>query len=84
MMKRKILAMLLVFSFVLLLVPFSGAMAAVGSEKSPSDSGYGFTYRFVTSDTVEITSYYGYEETVTVPSSIDGYTVVGIQSFHDV
>ncbi|MGN0962807.1 MAG: leucine-rich repeat protein [Clostridia bacterium] len=82
MMKRKILAMLLIFSFVLLLVPFSGAMAAVGSEKIPSDSGYGFTYRFVTKDTIEITSYGGYEETVTVPSVLDGYTVVGIAGFH--
>lgn len=78
-MKRKILAMLLALSLVLSLAPMT---SAVGEEALPDDAYYGFTYRFVTSDTIEITSYYGYEAEVTVPSSIDGYTVVGIQSFH--
>ena len=78
-MKRRILAMLLVLSLVLSLAPMT---LAVGEEKSPDDPDYGFTYRFVTRDTIEITSYYGYEAEVAVPSSIDGYTVVGIRSFH--
>lgn len=78
-MKRRILAMLLALSLILSLAPMT---LAAGEEKSPDDPNYGFTYRFVTSDTIEITSYYGYEAEVTVPSSIDGYTVVGIQSFH--
>ncbi|MGM9523402.1 MAG: leucine-rich repeat protein [Faecousia sp.] len=78
-MKRRILTMLLVLSLVLSLAPMT---LAVGEEKSPDDPDYGFTYRFVTCDTIEITSYYGYEAEVAVPSSIDGYTVVGIRSFH--
>ena len=78
-MKRKILAMLLALSLALSLAPMT---SAVGEEALPDDAYYGFTYRFVTSDTIEITSYYGYKAEVTVPSSIDGYTVVGIQSFH--
>ena len=49
----------------------------------PDETGYGFTYRFVSPSTIEITSYYGYEAEVTVPSTIDGYTVVGIGSFHN-
>ena len=80
-MKRKILAMLLALSLALSLAPMT---SAVGEEALPDDAYYGFTYRFVTRDTIEITSYYGYETEVTVPSSIDGYTVVGIQSFHSV
>ena len=80
-MKRRILAMLLALSLALSLVSLT---LAAGEEKAPDDPNYGFTYRFVTRDTIEITSYYGYEAEVTVPSSIDGYTVVGIQSFHSV
>ena len=78
-MKRKILALLLVLSLALSIIPTAGA---VGEEKSPSDSGYGYTYRFVTADTIEITSYFGYEAEVTVPETIDGFTVVGIAGFH--
>ena len=54
-----------------------------GEEKLPGEAGYGFTYAFVSPTTIEITAYYGYEAEVTVPSTIDGYTVVGIQSFHN-
>ena len=54
-----------------------------GEDKLPGEAGYGFTYAFVSPTTIEITAYYGYEAEVTVPSTIDGYTVVGIQSFHD-
>ena len=82
-MKRHILAWLLILSLTLSLLPVVGASGAPGEEKLPDDAGYGFTYRFVTADTIEITSYYGYEAEVTVPSTIDGYTVVGIESFHD-
>ena len=77
--KKKLFSLLLASVFVL---SFSGAAFAVGEEKLPGEDGYGFTYRFVSPSTIEITSYYGYEAEVTVPSTIDGYTVVGIQSFH--
>lgn len=78
-MKKKLFSLLLACVFVL---SFSGTVFAVGEEKLPGEDGYGFTYRFVSPSTIEITSYYGYEAEVTVPSTIDGYTVVGIQSFH--
>lgn len=78
-MKRRILAMLLTLSLILSLTPMT---LAVGEEKLPDDAGYGFTYAFVSPTTIEITAYYGYEAEISVPSAIDGYTVVGIQSFH--
>ncbi len=59
------------------------AAGVSGEEKQPDEAGYGFTYAFVSPTTIEITAYYGYEAEVTVPSIIDGYTVVGIQSFHN-
>ena len=62
--------------------PVAPAAHALGEEKLPDEDGYGYTYRFVTRDTIEITSYSGYESEVVVPAAIDGYTVVGIQSFH--
>ena len=83
-MKRKLLAWLLVLSLVAALLPAVSAEGKPGDGRSPDDPNFGYNYRFVTRDTIEITSYYGYEAEVTVPSSIDGYTVVGIQSFHDV
>ena len=51
-MKRKILAMLLALSLALSLAPMT---SAVGEEALPDDPDYGFTYRFVTRDTIEIT-----------------------------
>ena len=51
-MKRKILAMLLALSLALSLAPMT---LAVGEEALPDDPDYGFTYRFVTRDTIEIT-----------------------------
>ena len=78
-MKRRILAMLLTLSLILSLTPMT---LAVGEEKLPDDAGYGFTYALVSPTTIEITAYYGYEAEISVPSAIDGYTVVGIQSFH--
>lgn len=79
-MKRRLFSLLLTLAMLLSLLP---AAHALGEEKLPDKDGYGYTYRFVTRDTIEITSYYGYESEVVVPATIDGYTVVGIRSFHD-
>ena len=78
-MKRRLFSLLLTLAMLLSLLP---AAHALGEEKLPDEAGYGFTYAFVSPTTIEITAYYGYEAEVTVPSTIDGYTVVGIQSFH--
>ena len=78
-MKRRLFSLLLTLAMLLSLLP---AAHALGEEKLPDEDGYGYTYRFVTRDTIEITSYYGYESEVVVPATVDGYTVVGIQSFH--
>ena len=82
-MKRIILSLLLTVSLTLFLLPAVNAAGIPGEEKLPDEAGYGFTYAFVSPTTIEITAYYGYEAEVTVPSTIDGYTVVGIQSFHN-
>ena len=82
-MKRTLLSLLLALSMLLSLLPAVSAAGIPGEEKLPDDTGYGFTYAFVSPTTIEITAYYGYEAEVTVPSTIDGYTVVGIQSFHN-
>ena len=82
-MKRIILSLLLTLSLTLFLLPAVNAAGIPGEEKLPDEAGYGFTYAFVSPTTIEITAYYGYEAEVTVPSTIDGYTVVGIQSFHN-
>ena len=71
-MKRKLLTWLVVLCLLLTLLPTVGAAGAPGEEKLPDDAGYGFTYAFVSPSTIEITSYYGYEAEVTVPSTIDG------------
>lgn len=78
-MKRRLFSLLLTLAMLLSLLP---AAHALGEEKLPDEDGYGYTYRFVTRDTIEITSYSGCESEVVVPAAIDGYTVVGIQSFH--
>ena len=84
-MKRKIMSFLLSLTFIICLLPIgTAASGETGHEKLPGDAGYGFTYAFVSPTTIEITAYYGYEAEVTVPSTIDGYTVVGIRSFHTV
>ena len=82
-MKRRILVWALLLSMLASLLPAAHAAGITGEEKLPGDAGYGFTYAFVSPTTIEITAYYGYEAEVTVPSTIDGYTVVGIQSFHN-
>ena len=82
-MKRTLLSLLLALSMLLSLLPAVSAVGIPGEEKLPDDAGFGFTYAFVSPTTIEITAYYGYEAEVTVPSTIDGYTVVGIQSFHN-
>lgn len=82
-MKKNLLSLLLVSSMLLSLLPAVSAAGVSGEEKLPDEAGYGFTYAFVSPTTIEITAYYGYEAEVTVPSTIDGYTVVGIRSFHN-
>ena len=82
-MKRTLLSLLLALTMLLSLLPAVSAAGITGEEKLPDDAGFGFTYAFVSPTTIEITAYYGYEAEVTVPSTIDGYTVVGIQSFHN-
>lgn len=77
-MKKWILRCMLAVSLLLVICVTVGA---VGEEKLPGDAGYGYSYRFVTWDTIEITAYTGYERNVTVPAEIDGYTVVGISYF---
>ena len=81
-MKRTLLSLLLALSMLLSLLPAVSAVGIPGEEKMPDDAGYGFSYAFVSPTTIEITAYFGYETEVTVPSTIDGYTVVGIRSFH--
>ena len=81
-MKRRILALLLAFALLAALLPAAGAVGVPGEEKLPDEAGYGYSYAFVSPTTIEITAYFGYETEVTVPSTIDGYTVVGIRSFH--
>ena len=82
-MKRTVLSLLLVFTLLLSLLPAVNAVGIPGEEKLPDEAGYGYSYAFVSPTTIEITAYFGYETEVTVPSTIDGYTVVGIRSFHD-
>lgn len=82
-MKKRILALLLALALLAAMLPAATAAGITGEEKLPDEAGYGFTYAFVSPTTIEITAYYGYEAEVTVPSTIDGYTVVGIQSFHN-
>lgn len=77
-MKRIILSLLLTLSLTLSLLPGGECGGHPRARKScPARRGYGFTYAFVSPTTIEITAYYGYEAEVTVPSTIDGYTVRG-------
>lgn len=48
--------------------------------KVPSSNGSGYTYRFLTENTIAITDYNGYDTEVTIPSKIDGYTVTGVEN----
>lgn len=48
--------------------------------KLPSSNGSGYTYRFLSENTIAITDYYGYDTEVTIPSKIDGYTVTGVEN----
>ena len=82
-MKRRMIAWLLTVALLAAVLPAVNAVGIPGEEKQPDEAGYGFTYAFVSPTTIEITAYYGYEAEVTVPPTIDGYTVVGIQSFHN-
>lgn len=53
--------------------------ADTGDDKLPSEDCYGYTYRFLTENTIAITDYKGYDTEVTIPSKIDGYTVTGVE-----
>lgn len=48
--------------------------------KVPSINGSGYTYRFLSANTIAITDYNGYDTEVTIPSKIDGYTVTGVEN----
>lgn len=48
--------------------------------KVPSSNGSGYTYRFLSENTIAITDYNGYDTEVTIPSKIDGYTVTGVEN----
>lgn len=48
--------------------------------KVPSSNGSGYTYRFLSANTIAITDYNGYDTEVTIPSKIDGYTVTGVEN----
>lgn len=48
--------------------------------KVPSSNGSGYTYRFLSANTIAITDYNGYDAEVTIPSKIDGYTVTGVEN----
>ena len=48
--------------------------------KVPSINGSGYTYRFLSENTIAITDYKGYDTEVTIPSKIDGYTVTGVEN----
>lgn len=48
--------------------------------KIPSSNGSGYTYRFLSVNTIAITDYNGYDTEVTIPSKIDGYTVTGVEN----
>lgn len=48
--------------------------------KIPSSNGSGYTYRFLSENTIAITDYNGYDTEVTIPSKIDGFTVTGVEN----
>lgn len=48
--------------------------------KVPSSNGSGYTYRFLSANTIAITDYNGYDTEVIIPSKIDGYTVTGVEN----
>lgn len=79
--RQKFTALLLTGLMTVTVLIFPGA--AAGEEKTPGDDAFGFTYSFVSENEIEITSYSGFDAEVTVPSKIDGYTVVGIKDFHN-
>lgn len=55
--------------------------ADTGDDKLPSEDCYGYTYRFLTENTIAITDYKGYDTEVAIPSKIDGYTVTSVENF---
>lgn len=79
--RQRLTALLLTGLMTVTVLIFPGA--AAGEEKIPGDDAFGFTYSFVSENEIEITSYSGFDAEVTVPSKIDGYTVVGIKDFHN-
>lgn len=55
--------------------------AETGDDKLPSEDCFGYTYKFLSTSTIAITDYNGYDTEVTVPSKIDGYTVTSVEGF---
>lgn len=55
--------------------------AEAGDDKLPSEDCFGYTYKFLSTSTIAITDYNGYDTEVTVPSKIDGYTVTSVEGF---
>lgn len=55
--------------------------ADTGDDKLPSEDCFGYTYKFLSTSTIAITDYNGYDTEVTVPSKIDGYTVTSVEGF---
>ena len=74
-----------IICFVLVICLFTGLFsvsvsAEIGDDKLPSEDCFGYTYKFLTTDTIAITDYDGYDVELNVPSKIDGYTVTSIES----
>lgn len=53
--------------------------AEAGDDKLPSEDCFGYTYKFLSANTIAITGYNGYDVELNVPSKIDGYTVTSIE-----
>ena len=73
-----------IICFVLVICLFTGSFsvsvsAEIGYDKLPSEDGFGYTYKFLTTDTIAITDYDGYDVELNVPSKIDGYTVTSVE-----
>lgn len=78
---RRLISLLLCLCLAATVPASVSAEGYVTYDALPGDENFGFSYRFVTRNTVEITAYAGFESEVTVPSTLDGFTVVGIAGF---
>ncbi len=78
-MKRIISLLIVVFMMVsvILAVPFTACAKDVQVSQMPEVSGC-FEYTVLSDGTAQITGYVGFEEEVSIPSVVDGYTVTSI------